>query len=217
MRDFWQASSCILPCGLTVSPPSELIPSVPLDDSRRPAPTAGTVMPSISRGLLPVASSPSGRGSSLPFNMHIPRRLLRRAAFPRQSLSLIGGSRAFSQSPRSDRAGAYNQGAHDESRDEHPFNHPCPPWPGRRACHTLSLASNLIGLLVAGCAYSPDVAHFHEGVALAKRVHASEAAWAYLPALAANPGLIEARLNLGVLLYQEIQHFYRYTTNNAMK
>ena len=69
--------------------------------------------------------------------------------------------------------------------------------------YILSLAASLISLLAAGCASSPDVAHFHEGVALAKRGQPTEAAGAYLAALDANPGLIEARLNLGVLLYKQ--------------
>jgi len=64
-------------------------------------------------------------------------------------------------------------------------------------------AAILLGLLAAGCASSPDVAHFKEGVALAKSGQPSEAAAAYLAALDANPGLIEARLNLGVLLYKQ--------------
>jgi tetratricopeptide (TPR) repeat protein len=57
--------------------------------------------------------------------------------------------------------------------------------------------------VAVGCASSPDVAHFHEGVALAKSGQPSEAAQAYLAALDANPGLIEARLNLGALLYKQ--------------
>ena len=78
-----------------------------------------------------------------------------------------------------------------------------PSQPGGGKWHTLPLTAILLGLLAAGCASSPDVAHFKEGVALAKSGQASGAATAYLAALDANPGLIEARLNLGVLLYKQ--------------
>ena len=55
---------------------------------------------------------------------------------------------------------------------------------------------------MAGCASSPDIANFKEGVALAQSGKPYEAAAAYQAALEANPGLIEARQNLGALLYK---------------
>ena len=60
-----------------------------------------------------------------------------------------------------------------------------------------------LSLLAAGCASSPDVAHFKEGVAFAKSGQLNEAAAAYAAALEANPGQIEARLNLGTVLYKQ--------------
>lgn len=75
--------------------------------------------------------------------------------------------------------------------------------PGRGKQRPLALAASLLGILAAGCASSPDVAHFQEGAALAKSGKTNEAAAAYLAALDVNPGLIEARLNLGALLYKQ--------------
>ena len=81
------------------------------------------------------------------------------------------------------------------------------PQPTRwRIGPLLSLAAGLIGLLVAGCASSPDVANFKEGAALGKEGKTTEAAAAYRAALDVNPGLIEARLNLGVLMYKQGQY-----------
>ena len=77
---------------------------------------------------------------------------------------------------------------------------------GEGKFYTLLLAVSLIGLLAAGCASAPDVAHFKDGAALAKSGKTTEAATAYLAALEANPGLIEARLNLGALLYKQGQY-----------
>jgi len=72
-----------------------------------------------------------------------------------------------------------------------------------RTDQILSLAASLIGFLAAGCASAPDVAHFNDGIALGKDGKTNEAASAYLAALDVNPGLIEARLNLGSLLYKQ--------------
>jgi|CXWL01.1.fsa_nt_gi uncharacterized caspase-like protein len=76
-------------------------------------------------------------------------------------------------------------------------------WLGEQTFQILFLAASLFGLLVSGCASAPGVANFKEGAALAKSGRTNEAAAAYLAALDANPGLIEARLNLGSLLYKQ--------------
>lgn len=68
-------------------------------------------------------------------------------------------------------------------------------------CCILVSVAGLIGLLAAGC-QSTDVSRFKEGVAQNKDGNPREAAQAYMDALDANPGLIEARLNLGALLYK---------------
>jgi tetratricopeptide (TPR) repeat protein len=57
-------------------------------------------------------------------------------------------------------------------------------------------------LFFAGCA-SADVKQFREGVDLSAKGQTHEAAEAYMGALETNPGLVEARLNLGALLYKE--------------
>jgi hypothetical protein len=67
--------------------------------------------------------------------------------------------------------------------------------------HTILLVASAIGLVAAGC-QSADVASFKEGVEQSKSGNPREAAQAYMAALDANPGLIEARLNLGSLLYK---------------
>jgi uncharacterized caspase-like protein len=57
-------------------------------------------------------------------------------------------------------------------------------------------------LFTAGCV-SADVKQFREGVDLSAKGNTQEAAEAYMGALDTNPGLVEARLNLGALLYKE--------------
>lgn len=84
-----------------------------------------------------------------------------------------------------------------------PSRAPLPRYLHEGISSNLASVVLLIGFLAAGCTSSPDVAHFKEGVALAKRGQANEATEAYLAALEANPGLIEARLNLGAQLYKQ--------------
>ncbi len=55
---------------------------------------------------------------------------------------------------------------------------------------------------IIGCA-STDVRSFREGQVHAQNGKPDEAIQAYLTALEANPGLVEARLNLGSLLYKQ--------------
>ncbi|MFO0698065.1 MAG: caspase family protein [Nitrospira sp.] len=57
-------------------------------------------------------------------------------------------------------------------------------------------------LFLIGCA-SADVRHFNDGLSFAKNDKPGEAILAYQAALAANPALIEARLNLGTALYKQ--------------
>jgi uncharacterized caspase-like protein len=64
------------------------------------------------------------------------------------------------------------------------------------------LASLGATVLIAACV-SPDVKQFREGVELNAKGQTQEAAKAYLAALDTNPSLIEARLNLGALLYKQ--------------
>jgi uncharacterized caspase-like protein len=56
--------------------------------------------------------------------------------------------------------------------------------------------------MVIGCS-STDVRSFREGQSLAQSGKPEKAIQAYLTALEANPGLVEARLNLGSLLYKQ--------------
>ena len=74
--------------------------------------------------------------------------------------------------------------------------------PQQRVCSKagLSLVAGLL-LITFGCA-SADVILFHEGLAASQAGNVGEAVNAYGAALEVNPGLVEARLNLGALLYK---------------
>lgn len=72
----------------------------------------------------------------------------------------------------------------------------------------------LASVLVATGCQSADMANFKDGVAQSAQGHPTEAAHAYLPALETNPGLVEARLNLGGLLnkqgnYRQVEQEFR--------
>lgn len=67
----------------------------------------------------------------------------------------------------------------------------------------VSVRATLLGLLfLIGCV-SPDVRNFREGLNFAQEGKTDEAIQAYQAALDANPGLLEARLNLGSLYYKQ--------------